>query len=146
MNSKDYRILPLGVLSPRPGEEWTGDGLLSSIGKIPDHLREPIARYLEGCSVFLAWMEQTTEILGGKFEVPGGSAVYSDGEFYWRGDSAEYVRHYGVWIPPEAENSMRLHNREPFKWDEKDPVYLEIYSTLESYWGVSEVTSYWSPA
>lgn len=49
---------------------------------------------LSVCSVFLAWMEQTTDVLGGKFEVSGGRAIYSDGEFYWlfTNEGCSYIR------------------------------------------------------
>ncbi len=41
-------------------------------------------------------MEYTSDILSGAFDVAGGSAVLTDGTYYWRRDAAEYVEHYGI--------------------------------------------------
>jgi hypothetical protein len=59
-------------------------------------------------------MEYTRDVIDDKFGVSGGSAILTDGAFYWRRDAAEYVDHYGIalldaflvhgrgllWIPP----------------------------------------------
>lgn len=144
MNQNPHAIQPLGVLAPHPRALWNGNGLQSAIGKIPEDLREPIADYLENSPLFLAWMDETSDILGGRFHVLGGSGIYSDGNFYWRGDSADYIRVYGIEIPEHAIDAMMLHDWKPPKLDARDPRYIEIYTMLESYWDTSEVTTYWS--
>ncbi|GAA1576687.1 hypothetical protein GCM10009804_36640 [Kribbella hippodromi] len=66
-----------------------------------------MAGYLAGCPLFLAWMEYTTDLIGGRFGVSGGSAIASDGVYYWRLDAAEYVREYGIVVPDALFGTLR---------------------------------------
>ena len=52
-------------------------------------------------------MEYTRDVLGSRFETPGGSGVFSDGVFFWRGDAAQYIEYYGIGIPAEAIEHMK---------------------------------------
>lgn len=51
--------------------------------------------------MILPYMEYTTDQIGHLFGVSGGSAILSDGTFYWRLDAAEYVEFYGIALPRE---------------------------------------------
>lgn len=71
------------------------------VGTIAPSERGVIANYLRSSPIVIALMEQTFDVLENKFSAPGGSAIHSDGSFYWRGDAANYVFHYGVALPPD---------------------------------------------
>jgi hypothetical protein len=64
-----------------------------------------VASYLRAGTIILAIMEQTSDLIAAKFSVPGGSAILTDGEYFWRWDTAEYVESYGVALPLEFEFS-----------------------------------------
>ncbi|GGS92337.1 MULTISPECIES: hypothetical protein [Streptomyces] len=44
-------------------------------------------------------MESTRDVLEGRFTVPGGSSLLSDGRFVWRADLARYVDAYNLALP-----------------------------------------------
>ncbi|MFD8910534.1 hypothetical protein [Streptomyces sp. NPDC059575] len=46
-------------------------------------------------------MGYSEDVLGDKFFCPGGPGIMSDGRFFWRGDTADYVEHYGIGLPEE---------------------------------------------
>ncbi len=60
-----------------------------------------VSAYLRAGSVVLAIMEQTVDLVGAKFSVAGGSAIQTDGEFFWRMDTADYIDAYRVALPDE---------------------------------------------
>ena len=70
-------------------------------GEIEDAERSAIAAYLRGGAIVFAMMEWTNDVLEGAFDLAGGSAVLTDGRYYWRRDSAEYVERYGIGLPDE---------------------------------------------
>lgn len=81
-------------------------------------------------------MEYTRDEIGDRFGVSGGSAIISDGVYYWRADASEYILEYGIPIPNEA-----LRHFEEIGW--LSPVfskveYLRIYSALEDLLGGGE--------
>ncbi len=39
--------------------------------------------------------------MGGRFDVAGGSGILTDGAYYWRTDTADYVEHYWTGLPDE---------------------------------------------
>ncbi|MEZ3183124.1 hypothetical protein KYY02_32030 [Streptomyces pimonensis] len=41
-------------------------------------------------------MGHTEDVVDQKFPVVGGSTLHSDGIYYWRRDTAEYVETYGT--------------------------------------------------
>lgn len=58
----------------------------------------------------LAIMEYTRDALEDAFGVSGGSAIMTDGVYYWRRDTAEYVETYGIDLPAEfLEHGCRLN-------------------------------------
>lgn len=74
----------------------------------PDE-RPLIASYMKRGSVVLAIMEHTTDIVEAQFGTPGGSGIFTDGDFYWRGDAAQYVEVYGV--SPGRDFIQHVHER-----------------------------------
>jgi len=55
-------------------------------------------------------LESTRDMLDDAFRVAGGSAVLTDGTYYWRLDAAEYVERYGVGLPGDfLSHGRRLH-------------------------------------
>lgn len=124
MSNDVHAIKPLGVF----GFAWPIDKepvrrvLLPLVGMLPEAQRSSIGAYLRAGAITFAAMEYTTDVLGafpnprrdkllagahilevfgGAFAVPGGSGVLTDGTYYWRRDTADYVEHYGVGLPEE---------------------------------------------
>jgi hypothetical protein len=64
-------------------------------------------------SVVLAIMEHTIDIVDSRFQRPGGSGIFTDGEFYWRGDAPDYVEVYGVSPGQNFIDHVRERNGEP---------------------------------
>jgi hypothetical protein len=86
--------------------------LVKRVGMMTEEDRPLIANYLRrGATVFAA-MEHTRDLIGGIFERPGGSAILTDGEYYWRRDCADYVEHYGIGLPQKFLEHIRKLNWE----------------------------------
>jgi hypothetical protein len=100
---------------------------------MPEDLRKRVVSYLRGCPVFLAWMEHTTDQIGGKFGVDGGSAIASDGQYYWRLDGIAYIEEYGIPIPIDALDRFRAAGWTPPSIER--PEYLRIYAVLDEMLG-----------
>ncbi|WP_147463396.1 hypothetical protein [Cellulomonas triticagri] len=47
-------------------------------------------------------MGYTEDEIGGRFSVPAGAALSTDGVYFWRVDAARYVEEYGFAIPQAA--------------------------------------------
>jgi hypothetical protein len=62
---------------------------------------DPVSAYLRSGSIVLAIMEQTVDLVDRRFSVAGGSAIQTDGEYFWRMDTADYVDAYRVALPDE---------------------------------------------
>lgn len=113
-----------------PGSgEFSRDELVGISGKLPSELLPVVAGYLRSAPMFLAWMELSEDLIDGSFRVPGGSAINSDGTYYWRLDTAAYVEHYGIELPADFMQHAGARNWEPVKLDEFE--FLEIYEELE---------------
>ena len=97
-------VAPLGifgVLAPqREFEQLRGD-ILALQGAIPEYERPLIAGYLRAGAIVFAIMEYTRDVVDDAFGVSGGSAINTDGTFYWRLDTADYVERYGTGLPEE---------------------------------------------
>lgn len=72
-------------------------------------------------------MEYTVDVLDQRFGVSGGSAILTDGHYYWRRDAAEYIEEYGIGIEPSAIAWMSAKN-----WTVPDLSAEEI-SGIDSY-------------
>jgi hypothetical protein len=97
-------VRTLGVLSfGEMGRTYAGhrEDLLRLAGVLAEEDRSRIARYLRGGKIVFAAMEHTKDVIDGVFETPGGSGILTDGSYYWRRDSADYVEHYGIALPRE---------------------------------------------
>ncbi|MFI1397563.1 hypothetical protein [Streptomyces sp. NPDC020681] len=109
-------VSPVGILSVLAGQSAYAQHkaeMLDQVNCVPLDERLLIASYMRKGSVVLAIMEYTTDILGAKFGTSGGSGILTDGEFYWRGDAADYVEVYGVSPGPEFIQRVRDQNGEP---------------------------------
>jgi hypothetical protein len=71
------------------------------VGAIPEGERKKIADYLRAGTPVVALMGFSEDVLGNRFSRPGGTALMSDGRFFWRLDAADYVEHYGTALPEE---------------------------------------------
>ncbi|MEV4263610.1 hypothetical protein [Kribbella sp. NPDC049584] len=126
-------LLPLGSLAPeRAGNAWSVESLDRS-SVMEDDLRARVAKYLAACPVFLAWMEYTRDLIGDRFGVSGGSAIVSDGVYYWRLDAAEYVREYGIAVPEAALRHFEAVGWQPPVFSQEQ--YLAIYRCLDALLG-----------
>ena len=94
-------------------------------------LNTKLSRYLREAPVVLAWMEYTSDLLGDSFGVSGGSAIVSDGTYFWRLDTAEYVESYGLELPEEfVDHARSLEFRVPepaFSVDEMEQFLSAAY-------------------
>jgi hypothetical protein len=88
-----------GVVAGQPEFERLRGELSALVGVIPEAERPSIGKYLRSGAIVFAIMEHTRDILGQAFQVAGGSAILTDGAFYWRLEAADYVEHYGVALP-----------------------------------------------
>ncbi|MFD9715499.1 hypothetical protein [Streptomyces sp. NPDC059076] len=68
---------------------------------------DDVIQYLNAGYPILDVMEGTVDVIGGAFQVPGGSSVLSDGVFVWRMDLAFYVRQYEIPLPVDFVTFMR---------------------------------------
>ncbi|MBD0422940.1 hypothetical protein H0H10_27935 [Streptomyces sp. TRM S81-3] len=68
-----------------------------------------MGRYLTSGHPVLDVTELTTDAIGNRFRVPGGSSVLTDGTHAWRADLAHYVNHYSIALPAEFTQFMDKH-------------------------------------
>lgn len=121
---------PLGIFAPRldGGSRITAGTAAPLRGGLAPELRAPVAAYLRAGTVLFAIMEYTTDALERRFGVPGGSAVLSDGTYYWRLDAADYVEVHGPAVPAEAVEHMRSLDWRPAAFE--GAAYDELYDRL----------------
>ena len=101
--------LPVGLFGTVAGQARFSE-LKREIEDLMDGLSEQhiaIAGYLREGTTVLALMEQTTDVTDSAFELPGGSAILTDGIYYWRRDTALYVEHYRVALPEDFVEHAR---------------------------------------
>lgn len=97
-------VLPLGVfgiVASQAAMARMAAELRAHAGEVSARERGPLADYLRGGRIVFAIMEHTEDVLGGSFRTPGGSAIQTDGIYYWRSDAADYVERYGIGLPIE---------------------------------------------
>jgi hypothetical protein len=137
MNDIPRTLLPLGVFGrgwPSSESERVRRELLPLVGKLSEDECPLIARYLRAGTVVFALMEWTTDVIGafpepklekfrpgfhileavgGRFDVAGGSGILTDGTYYWRTDTADYVEHYSprTSCAADAHGDGSLHHR-----------------------------------
>ncbi|MFE2534955.1 hypothetical protein [Streptomyces sp. NPDC059371] len=97
-------IAPLGVfgtIASQSAFSENANELRQRVGAIPKEERARIVEYLRSGTPIIALMGFSEDVLGNKFSRPGGTAIMSDGRFFWRLDAADYVQHYGIELPEE---------------------------------------------
>jgi len=123
MSEAPHPVKPLGIFGV-VADQWEFERLRSHVaplvGALPEVERPLIAKYLRAGTIIAAIMSYSWDILGGlphrevkrhdvlragpvcgAFALPGGLGIDTDGTYYWRADTAEYVEHYGVGLPEE---------------------------------------------
>jgi hypothetical protein len=123
-------VQPLGIFGVLAGQREFArlqDELRHISGAIPIDEREPIARYLASCSMIFPVMEHTFDVIEKAFGTPGGSAICTDGTYYWRLDAADYVRHYGVALPEDFIAHGRRLQWNPPRLREEDIARIDDY-------------------
>ncbi|MEV0253787.1 hypothetical protein AB0H82_05840 [Streptomyces sp. NPDC050732] len=117
------QVTPLGLFGDSSSQShFTGraDEIRELSGQLPVNERGRVAEYLRTAPVIIALMGFTEDVVGTEFSVMGGSALHSDGTFYWRRDTAEYVETYGTGLPSAfMEHGARLAWRVPSLTDEE---------------------------
>lgn len=98
------------------------ESICDHLAKGSPYETDSVARYLESGHPIFDIMEGTRDVLGGKFLVPGGSSLLTDGQHVWRSDLSYYVREYGISLPVEFLNYMLDRN---FAAPREDPRRLE---------------------
>lgn len=124
------RLRPLGVYAALRSidDESRGQVLAATIGSIDEGRRGSIVKYLRTATMVMPIMEHTVDLIGGIFGVDGGSALRSDGSFFWRADTADYVEHYGVALPVEflAHGGASGWSAEPLSRGQADALEDEL--------------------
>ncbi|MFD6821470.1 hypothetical protein ACFWC5_13985 [Streptomyces sp. NPDC060085] len=95
-------VAPLGIfgrIASQSAFAENAEELRRRMGAIPEGERGEIAAYLRSGTPIIALMGFSEDILGNKFSRSGGTAIMSDGHFFWRLDAADYVEHYGIGLP-----------------------------------------------
>ena len=116
-------LIPLSPFADIPGRRWTAPPL--SPDKYDPDTLERLMRYLEYSPMILPWMECTEDLIGRKFKVLGGSAVMSDGKYFWRHEAGEYLRHYPIRVHDEAIAHFRLRRWDPPEFTSAEIAELE---------------------
>lgn len=92
--------------------------------------RERIVTYLRSGVIALAIMDYRRDVLHNRFGVTDGSAIQTDGTYYWRYDTAWYVEEYGISLPYAfLGHAEELQWRVPALTDER---VLEIATYLDT--------------
>ncbi|MFF2864737.1 hypothetical protein ACFVSX_33250 [Streptomyces rubiginosohelvolus] len=97
-------VAPLGIfgtIASQSAFSENSDELRRRVGRIPEGERARIAEYLRSGTPIIALMGFSEDVLGNKFSRTGGTAIMSDGWFFWRLDAADYVEHYGIEMPED---------------------------------------------
>jgi hypothetical protein len=106
-----HPVTPLGVFGVVAGQrqfEQLRDKIVALGGMLHDQVRPSIARYLRSGATVFAIMEYTRDVVAGAYGVSGGSAIVTDGTYYWRSDTAEYVERYGTGLPEDFLRHWRV--------------------------------------
>ena len=82
-------VIPLEPFDHPFTERIDFESIVASINSIPLECCGEIAEYLRSSPMIVAIIEYTTDKVGDRFGVPGGSSIVSDGVYYWRLDTAQ---------------------------------------------------------
>jgi hypothetical protein len=120
-------VEPLGVFGGNKAPETFERLLRPLIGEMPVEVRERVVDYLRSATMVQAWMSYTRDVLEDRFGVAGGSAIRSDGVYYWRNDAAEYIENYGIGLPTVVVEHMRSSNWTPRRLDEEEERLVDAF-------------------
>ncbi|MGW3625979.1 hypothetical protein [Streptomyces sp. NPDC000880] len=123
-------VAPLGIfgrIASQSAFSRLAGELREDSGAIPYEERAVIAEYLRNAPVVIALMGYTEDILGGRFSVTGGSAIHSDGRYFWRRDAAEYIEHYGTRLPDAFLLAGRKDNWRPARLSQDEVLDIDDY-------------------
>lgn len=133
-----HAVRPAGVfgtLAPQAKFEELREVIRALVGKLEEKNAAAILNYLCSGMTVLAIMEYTTDVLEGRFGVAGGSAILTDGTYYWRRDTKNYVENYSTALPSDFLDHMRKA-----RWripPLTDLQVLEIDAYLASHFGLN---------
>ena len=103
-----------GVVAAQAAFKQLSGEIVHLQGMTSEDERADIARYLRSGAMVFAFMEYTRDVVRDAFGVSGGSAICTDGTFYWRLDSADYVERYRTGLPEEfMRHGRKLQWRAP---------------------------------
>ncbi|AWT47211.1 MULTISPECIES: hypothetical protein [Streptomyces] len=116
-------VAPLGIfgrIASQSAFARDADALRRHVGAIAEGDRKKIAGYLRAGTPIIALMGFSEDVLGNRFSRPGGTALMSDGRFFWRLDAADYVEHYGTGLPEDflVHGAARQWTPRPLTRDE----------------------------
>lgn len=123
-------VLPLGifgVMAGQPAVKRIRQELVALEGSIEIAERRAIANYLRRGAIVFAVMEYTRDVLHDAVGVSGGSAVLTDGSYYWRRDAAEYVERYGIAVPDTFIQRGRLIGWTPAALTREEVIEIDDY-------------------
>jgi hypothetical protein len=108
------KLEPLGffaILSHTRDRTRAMQVLRSLEGKLAPEDVAGVASYLRSGVVLLALMEQSEYLLADGVTVAGGSGIRTDGRWFWRNDTADYVARHRTALPTEFVEHARK-----FRW------------------------------
>ncbi|MFD5752221.1 hypothetical protein [Streptomyces sp. NPDC127033] len=115
------QVIPLGLFGTLSGNSRfsrNAEEIKKISGQVPVDEHAHVAEYLRTAPVIIALMGYTEDVVGQEFSVMGGSALHSDGTYYWRRDTADYVEIYGTLLPAEfMEHGTKTEWHAPFLTD-----------------------------
>ncbi|MFF8607098.1 hypothetical protein ACF06X_14250 [Streptomyces sp. NPDC015346] len=123
-------MAPLGAFGRIAGQSAfsrTAKRLVEGSGAIPEDERAAIGAYLRNAPVIIALMGYSEDVLEGRFSVTGGSAVLSDGTWFWRRDAAEYVERYGTALPEDFLRNGRAARWTPARLTRDEVLDIDDY-------------------
>ncbi|MEU7164596.1 hypothetical protein AB0A70_08100 [Streptomyces morookaense] len=77
------------------------------VGDSPQPNEKDVAAYLRGGYTLFASMGVADDVLGSGEGILGGSSLFTDGEWVWRGDLWFYVSNYHLRLPDEFTSKVR---------------------------------------
>lgn len=124
------QVEPLGVFGILASQrEWeTFRSKLEELSeRIPEPDRAKVADYLRSGYMTLAIMEISHDVLNRTFEYPGGSAILTDGTYYWRADATEYVLRYGSGLSPDFMAHAQRSNWKIPQMSREEVIAVDTY-------------------
>jgi hypothetical protein len=138
---RPLEIFSIISLSDRPEEARR---LLTQLRGRLTEPPEAVAAYLRAGAYIFPIMEYTYDLIGNKFSVAGGSSILTDGEFFWRADTAEYVEYYKVALPEEFMRRRGAEGWRPQVFTETQ--IMDVYRQIEALYKAGLQRDLWANA